>query len=163
MRTLLVSGPCNTLLSRIEAREPLGDTMQDVNGPEWRPLAIVGIILLINTTFIQLSTPGPWNSDSFTLGALGSVALVLLYVSWYRFTFKRKGLIPWIDLWNEPATSAKKELISSLVVLSLAWAAGNHMQDLLPRPTGLVLSLVGFLMLSQSIYVLLSVGPLAED
>ena len=37
------------------------------------------------------------------------------------------------------------------------------MQDILPRPTGLVLSLVGFLMLTQSLYVLLSVGPLSED
>ena len=37
------------------------------------------------------------------------------------------------------------------------------MQGILPTPTGLVMSLIGFLMLAQSVYVLLSVGPLAED
>ena len=37
------------------------------------------------------------------------------------------------------------------------------MQEILPTPTGLVMSLIGFLMFTQSVYVLLSVGPLAED
>lgn len=137
--------------------------MDEANAPEWRAQAIAGAAILLNVLLLKISIPGPWESESFTLGLMGSVAMVLLYIAWYRFTFKRKGLIPWIDLWDEPKKYANLVFLSSLVVLSLAWFTGNHMQETLPRPTGLVLSLIGFLMFTQSVYVLLSVGPLAED
>ena len=137
--------------------------MREPIGPEWRIHAIVGSALLINVVFLKLSIDGPWDSESFTLGLTGSVSLSLFYVAWYRLTFRRRGLIPWVDLWEEPASSAKKVLSCSIMVLSLAWLSGNHLQHLLPTPTGLVLSLIGFLMLTQSAYVLLSIGPLSED
>ena len=137
--------------------------MNEADSPNWKTYAIVGSIILLNVITLKLSTPGPWKSESFTLGLLGSVSLVFLYVAWYRITFKRRGLIPWVDLWAEPRKSAYIVLASSIGVLSLAWYTGNHMQGILPTPTGLVMSLIGFLMLTQSVYVLLSAGPLAED
>ena len=137
--------------------------MDEANLPNWKAPAIVGTIILLNVITLKLSISGPWESESFTLGLLGSVSLVFLYVAWYRITFKRRGLIPWIDLWTEPRKSAYIVLASSIGVLSMAWYTGNHMQEILPTPTGLVMSLIGFLMLTQSVYVLLSVGPLAED
>ena len=137
--------------------------MDEANLPNWKAPAIVGTIILLNVITLKLSISGPWESESFTLGLLGAVSLVFLYVAWYRITFKRRGLIPWIDLWTEPRKSAYIVLASSIGVLSMAWYTGNHMQEILPTPTGLVMSLIGFLMLTQSVYVLLSVGPLAED
>ncbi|MAU30011.1 MAG: hypothetical protein CMA26_02730 [Euryarchaeota archaeon] len=137
--------------------------MEEPSGPEWRIHAAVGTILLINTVFLKQSFSGPWNSESFTLGLTGALSLGLFYVAWYRFRFRRRGLIPWVDLWENPSSSARKVLLSSFVVLSMAWISGNHLQDLLPSPTGLVLSLIGFLMLTQSVYVLLSIGPLSDD
>ena len=137
--------------------------MDEANLPNWKAPAIVGTIILLNVITLKLSISGPWESESFTLGLLGSVSLVFLYIAWYRITFKRRGLIPWIDLWTEPRKSAYIVLASSIGVLSMAWYTGNHMQEILPTPTGLVMSLIGFLMLTQSVYVLLSVGPLAED
>lgn len=137
--------------------------MDEANLPNWKAPAIVGAIILLNVITLKLSISGPWESESFTLGLLGSVSLVFLYVAWYRITFKRRGLIPWIDLWTQPRKSAYIVLASSIGVLSMAWYTGNHMQEILPTPTGLVMSLIGFLMLTQSVYVLLSVGPLAED
>ena len=131
--------------------------MEEASGPEWRIHGLVGAALLINVVFLKISIDGPWDSETFTLGLIGSVSIALFYVSWYRLTFRRRGLIPWVDLWKEPSSSAKKVLLSSLIVLSMAWLSGNHLQQILPTPTGLVLSLIGFLMLTQSAYVLMSI------
>ena len=137
--------------------------MEEASGPEWRIHGLVGAARLINVVFLKISIDGPWDSETFTLGLIGSVSIALFYVSWYRLTFRRRGLIPWVDLWKEPSSSAKKVLLSSLIVLSMAWLSGNHLQQILPTPTGLVLSLIGFLMLTQSAYVLMSIGPLSDD
>ena len=137
--------------------------MEEASGPEWRIHGLVGAALLINVVILKISIDGPWDSETFTLGLIGSVSIALFYVSWYRLTFRRRGLIPWVDLWKEPSSSAKKVLLSSLVVLFMAWLSGNHLQHILPTPTGLVLSLIGFLMLTQSAYVLMSIGPLSDD
>ena len=106
---------------------------------------------------------GPWNDDGFSLGVMGLVGMALGYVAWFRFNFKRNGLIPWIDLWVNPESSAKKEMLAAALVLGLSWISGNHLQNLLPDPTGLLLSLVGLLLLLHSSYVLLSLGPLNEN
>ena len=65
-------------------------TMQDTNIPNWKIFAIIGSILTINTIYPQISFPGPWDSESFTIGVLGLMGLSLIYISWYRFTFNRK-------------------------------------------------------------------------
>ena len=85
------------------------------------------------------------------------------YVAWYRYTFRRKGLIPWIDLWESPDESVRLVFAASVVTLALAWVSGNQLQSYLPEPTGLVLILVGLLLALQSFYVFLILGPLRED
>ena len=85
------------------------------------------------------------------------------YVAWYRYTFKRKGLIPWVDQWENPEESVRLVFAAALATLALAWVSGNPLQPYLPEPTGLVLTLVGLLLALQSIYVYLLLGPLKED
>ena len=85
------------------------------------------------------------------------------YVAWYRYTFKRKGLIPWVDQWENPEESVRLVLAAALATLALAWGSGYPLQHYLPEPTGLVLTLVGLLLALQSIYVYLLLGPLKED
>ena len=91
------------------------------------------------------------------------VGLSMGYVAWYRYTFKRRGLIPWIDLWKTPEDSVKWVFAAAVAFLALAWISGNPMQPYLPNPTGLVLTLVGLLLALQSGYVYLVMGPLKED
>jgi ammonia channel protein AmtB len=88
---------------------------------------------------------------------------VLLYVAWYRFTFKRRGLIPWLDLWQDPAGSSQKAIIAGVATIALAWVLGNPLQEQMPDPSGLILTLIGLLMLLNGIYVKLSIGPLADS
>ena len=102
--------------------------MEEASGPEWRIHGLVGAALLINVLFLKISIDGPWDSETFTLGLIGSVSIALFYVSWYRLTFRRRGLIPWVDLWKEPSSSAKKVLLSSLIVLSMASVSYTHLR-----------------------------------
>ena len=71
--------------------------MAEQTAPEWRPHATVGAILLLDTLAIGYAPSGPWDSESFSLGVMGLIGMVLLYVAWYRLTFKRRGLVPWLD------------------------------------------------------------------
>ena len=77
--------------------------------PEWRAHAGIGIILLLDTLILKLAPTGPWDSESFSLGVIGLTGLTLLYVAWYRLTFQRKGLVPWMDLWVVADESLKKD------------------------------------------------------
>jgi len=138
-------------------------TMQDTNDPEWRTFAIIGLILTFNTIYPQISFSGPWDSESFTIGVLGLIGLSLIYISWYRFTFNRKGLIPWMDNLVNPSKSSKIELLIGFVFIFGAWFIGNIMQDIFPDPTGLILALIGALLILHSTYVLLSIGPLKDE
>ncbi|MBI87746.1 MAG: hypothetical protein CMB67_01775 [Euryarchaeota archaeon] len=137
--------------------------METNKDPEWRPLAAISIILIMNSLFVGIAPRGPWEDAGFTLGIIGIAGLAVGYVAWYRFNFKRKGLIPWVDLWEDPEGSARLELGAALVVLSMSWIAGNSLQSHLPEPTGLLLILIGLLLLLQSVYVMLVIGPLKED
>ncbi len=131
--------------------------------PEWRVLAAASSLLVLDSLVFGVAPIGPWDDVGFSLGVIGLAGVAMGYVAWYRFNFKRKGLIPWIDLWEDPEQSAKKEMLAAILVLVLAWLVGNPFQPYLPDPTGLLLILVGLLMALQSGYVLLSVGPLKED
>ena len=131
--------------------------------PEWRVLAAASSLLVLDSLVFGVAPIGPWDDVGFSLGVIGLAGVAMGYVAWYRFNFKRKGLIPWIDLWEDPERSAKKEMLAAILVLVLAWLVGNPFQPYLPDPTGLLLILVGLLMALQSGYVLLSVGPLKED
>lgn len=137
--------------------------MEREGGPEWRLTAFASIILILDALFFGVAPLGPWDDTSFSRGAIGLMGLALAYVSWYRYTFKKNGLIPWIDLWKDPVNSSRKVLAASVIALFLAWIVGNPMQHLLPDPTGLVISLVGLLLGIQGIYAMMTFGPLRED
>ena len=130
--------------------------------PEWRNYFFLGLILLVNTIFIKISFSWPWDSESFTLGVMGLIGLTMLYISWYRFTFKRRGLVPWMDLWKNPGTSSKKLLLFSIFTLILSYFLGKN-QLFFPDPTSLIFSLIALLTLIQATYVYLSVTILSDD
>ena len=130
--------------------------------PEWRNYFFLGLVLLANTIFIKISFSWPWDSESFTLGVMGLIGLTMLYISWYRFTFKRRGLVPWMDLWKNPTTSSKKLLLFSIFTLILSYFLGKN-QLFFPDPTSLIFSLIALLTLIQATYVYLSVTILSDD
>ena len=130
--------------------------------PEWRNYFFLGLVLLLNTIFIKISFSWPWDSESFTLGVMGLIGLTMLYISWYRFTFKRRGLVPWMDLWKNPETSSKKLLLFSIFILILSYVLGKN-QLFFPDPTSLIFSLIALLTLIQATYVYLSVTILSDD
>ena len=130
--------------------------------PKWRNYFFLGLVLLVNTIFIKISFSWPWDSESFTLGVMGLIGLTMLYISWYRFTFKRRGLVPWMDLWKNPETSSKKLLLFSIFTLILSYFLGKN-QLFFPDPTSLILSLIALLTLIQATYVYLSVTILSDD
>ena len=130
--------------------------------PEWRANAGIGIILLLETLILKLAPTGPWDSESFSLGVIGLTGLTLLYVAWYRLTFQRKGLVPWMDLWKDPERSSRSVIAAGLAIIAAAWLAGNVVEETVPKPAGLILTLVGLLVLLNGIYVYLSVGALSD-
>ncbi|HIE63476.1 MAG: hypothetical protein CXT72_01855 [Methanobacteriota archaeon] len=132
------------------------------NRVEWRFHAVLGFVLLLNTLVTKISFSQPWGSESFTLGVLSVAGLFFLYVAWYRITFDRKGLIPWLDQWDNPAKSSANEFAVSLFVIIMAYYIGRNNLPL-PNPTALILLLIGLLMLIHSIYVILSIGILADN
>ncbi|MDE0953061.1 MAG: hypothetical protein OR994_00135 [Candidatus Poseidoniales archaeon] len=136
--------------------------MSEGRAPVWRIYFYVGVTLILNTIFFKISISGPWNSSSFSLGVIGLIGLTLIYVSWYRFTFKRKGLVPWLDLWKDPKNSAIQELIIASLFLIFAYFLGAD-KMFFPTPAALIFSLIGLLMLIQSVYVLLSISILSDD
>jgi len=130
--------------------------------PEWRAHAGIGIILLLDTLILKLAPTGPWDSESFSLGIIGLTGLTLLYVAWYRLTFQRKGLVPWMDLWKDPERSSRSVIAAGMAIIAAAWLAGNVVEETVPKPAGLILTLVGLLVLLNGIYVYLSVGALSD-
>jgi hypothetical protein len=130
--------------------------------PEWRIRAAIAAILILDSV-AGVAPGGPWDDSGFSRGVIGLGGLSLAYIAWYRATFKRKGLIPWLDQWEDPEKTAKVEMMVAALVLAIAWAAGNPLQPHLPEPTGLLLTLIGLLIALQSAYVLLSIGPLREE
>ena len=142
---------------------PIGTDVATSEGVDGSVPAIVGSLLILNTMILGFSFPGPWDSESFTLGIIGMTGLGFWYVAWYRFTFKRKGLIPWLDNWNNPEQSSKQVLAVGLFTITLSWAAGNPLQEYIPAPTGLVLLLIGLLISLSGIYSILALGPLADS
>ncbi|MDP7002229.1 MAG: hypothetical protein QF911_01465 [Candidatus Thalassarchaeaceae archaeon] len=137
--------------------------MPGANKPEWKVHAVIAVILILDALFLGIAPKGPWADPSFSRGIIGLAGMALAYVAWYRATFRRTGLIPWLDLWQDPKKTARIEMAVAMIFLFAAWVAGNPLQHHLPDPTGLVLTLVGLLIALQSAYVMLSTGPLSED
>ena len=131
--------------------------------PEWLPLAIASALLILDSLVFGFAPSGPWDDSGFTTGVIGMAGLSMGYMAWYRYTFKRKGLVPWIDQWENPEKSVRLVFAAAVTTLAMAWVSGNTLRTYLPEPTGLVLTLVGLLLALQSIYVYLVLGPLKED
>lgn len=126
----------------------------------WKILAVLGLIF-VGITFTDLSPNGPWNDETFTSGSIGLIGLILLYMAWFRFTFNQEGLIPTIDLWQDPASTSKKVILFGIIFLVCGFAFGRI--EFFPEPAGLIMTLVGCLTLTNGVYVWLSVvGPLSE-
>ncbi len=136
--------------------------MAEQKAPDWRTYFFLGAILLINTIFIKFSFSWPWGSESFTLGLIGLIGLTMWYISWYRFTFKRRGLVPWLDLWKKPKDSSKKLFLFSFFILMMSYLLGRD-QLFFPDPTSLIFSLIALLTFIQATYVFLSVTILSDD
>ena len=151
------------LLSRFEALMPIGSDVATSEEVDGSVPAIIGSLLILNTMILGFSFPGPWDSESFTLGIIGMTGLGFWYVAWYRFTFNRKGLIPWLDNWENPEKSSKQVFATGLLTIILAWLAGNPLQEYVPEPTGLVLLLIGLLISLSGAYSMLALGPLSDS
>ena len=151
------------LLSRFEALLPIGRHVTTREEADGSIPAIIGSLLILNTMILGFSFPGPWDSESFTLGIIGMTGLGFWYVAWYRFTFKRKGLIPWLDNWKSPEKSSKQVLAVGVLTIALSWVAGNPLQEYLPEPTGLVLQLIAHLNSIYGPYSKIALGPHADS
>ncbi len=128
---------------------------------EWRGFAAIGVVL-VAITFTDLSPEGPWNDSTFTSGSIGLIGLCFVYVAWFRMTFEKKGLVPTLDLWNDPAETSPLVIVTGLVILGIAYAVGRI--DFFPEPAGLILSLIGLLVTTNGVYVWMSTqGPLSSE
>ncbi len=128
---------------------------------EWRGFAAIGVVL-VAITFTDLSPEGPWNDSTFTSGSIGLIGLCFVYVAWFRMTFEKKGLVPTLDLWNDPAGTSPLVIVTGLVILGIAYAVGRI--DFFPEPAGLILSLIGLLVTTNGVYVWMSTeGPLSSE
>ena len=126
---------------------------------DWKVPAAVGFAL-IAITFTDISPEGPWSDKTFTSGSLGLIGLYLVYTAWFRLTLSKRGFVPTMDMWQNPAESSKTVMTVGVVTLGISYAIGRI--DFFPEPAGLVLSLVGLLVTTNGIYVWLSSsGPLS--
>ena len=130
--------------------------------PEWKLLLGIGTLLLLQTWF-DIAPAGPWGSERFSNGVIGLTGLGLIYLAWFRFTFKIKGVAPTIDRWKTPKESLPKVALVAFIFCILAWLAGGPLSSSFPEPAGMIFGLMGSLLLLQIIYVWLVLGPLADN
>ena len=120
--------------------------------------AILAVVLLI-VFYLRLSPAGPWGEPKFTNGVVGISALASLYVSWYRFSFHRKGvLIPIRELQKPRSAGVKAGTFSLCCIISAHTFGGS---TLLPGASGLVVFVVGLLASLQSLYLLTLRDPVS--
>lgn len=129
--------------------------------PEWKALLGIGMLFVFQTWF-DITPEGPWGSARFTNGVIGLTGLGLIYLAWFRYTFNIKGILPTIDRWKNPTESLPKVALTAVLTCVLAWLAGGPLNAHFPEPAGMILGLIGSLILLQSIYVWLTLGPLAD-
>ena len=130
---------------------------------EWRVFALTGIICVVQT-FFDLAPEGPWDSRSFTRGVIGLIGIGCLYISWFRFTFNQKGVIPIIKIWKKPGSSWLPVMIFGIMCYVFVISINElEMDKHFPKTTGMILLLMGSLSILNATYVWLVVnGPLSE-
>ena len=130
---------------------------------EWRVFALTGIICVVQT-FFDLAPEGPWDSRSFTRGVIGLIGIGCLYISWFRFTFNQKGVIPIIKIWKNPGSSWLPVMIFGIMCYVFVISINElEMDKHFPKTTGMILLLMGSLSILNATYVWLVVnGPLSE-
>ena len=83
-------------------------------------------------------------------------------MAWFRLTFEKKGVVPTLDLWRDPAKTSLTVMGVGIVTLGIAYAVGRI--DFFPEPAGLILSLIGLLVTTNGFYVWMSTeGPLSSE
>ena len=127
-------------------------------------LLVAGLVLVAQS-FTTMAPDGPWDSSSFTRGALGLVGLVLIYLAWFNHTFGKMGVAPTVNRWNTPETTWLQVVVFGLVCLVVTriirWMDTG---GFVPEPAGLLLGLIGFLAFMNGLYVwLITNGPLNEE
>jgi hypothetical protein len=138
----------------------MGHSNNDLR-PAWQPHLFIGSALLVQT-FVDIDWPGPWQA-SFTTGTLGLIGCCLLYITWYRLTFERKGILPTTDLWKNPQRSVPQVAAVGIAFFILGWLAGEQLLDKVPAPAGMILTLLGLLIMLVAGYAwLVLLGPLQE-
>jgi len=127
----------------------------------WVGLGIFGLVIMVDVLIIGWAPYGPWNDDSFSLGVLGIIGVAALYLSWYRWRFKQKGVVPWLRLWKDVrGGGVKVSIVGSMVMLG-TWSL--YASGPFPPAGGLILNLIGALMVLQGTYAILSSGYLSES
>ena len=120
-------------------------------------------LLLVAQTFLDYAPAGPWDSRSFSRGVVGLLGVLLLYFSWFRFTFDRKGVAPVVKLWKNPKSSSTTVIVFGLICLLFTkFIVNSKIGESFPLPAGLIITFIGLLAIANGIYVwLISAGPLA--
>ena len=86
----------------------------------------------------------------------------MIYVGWYRYTFKKNGLIPALSMWKEPVKSINKLAILGIIFVIGSSLIGNYV-DFIPIPFTLIMALIGLLMMLLAGYAWLVIqGPLQD-
>ena len=136
--------------------------MAEREDPTYRDLFGIGTLLLILTLFPGWAPAGPWGEESFTRGIFGLIGATMIYIAWYRHTFKINGLIPSLSLWREPVESTKKIAIIGILLVILSKLIGLYVA-FIPIPFTLIMTLIGLLMMLLAGYAKLVLdGPLQD-
>lgn len=128
-------------------------------GPTAWPWAIAGLALLV-PTLIGWAPAGPWSDPTFSIGLLGMLGGCALYIAWFRWTFTTEGILPRLELWDDPERTWWRPGALGMVLLI---SAPIGRVDALPGTTGLLLGLIGSLAILVSLHAGLAVSLLAEE
>ena len=130
--------------------------------PEWRVLAGIGVVLVLQS-LLDGGPAGPWDDPSFSRGLGALSGGVMLYIAWYRWTFERRGLIPYLHLWDDVRAAIPKLAIAGFAGIFLARLMGSGTLLDLPAPMSMFTLLIGCLLLLLAAYAWLVTGPLSLD
>ena len=137
--------------------------MEDTPASRHPIVARLGLLIVLSTLISGWAPTGPWDSESFTRGAIGLIGGVMLYLSWYRHTFGVWGVIPALSMWTQPHTSVRVLAAVGFAFIFTSNAIG-HIFESAPAPLTMIIMLIGLLILLTSTYAwLVFEGPLSDE